>query len=534
MNDGSKIDSERDPIETLDPEATLIAEGAPDHDLIEGVNLRAVMGALMLTMTLASLDQTIVGVALPRIVSEFHGLNHLSWVVTAYLLASTASTPIWGKISDLYGRKKILQTAIGIFLLGSVLAGISQSMLWLIITRGIQGLGGGGLMVLVMAVIADVVSPRDRGKYTGMFGAVFAVSSIAGPLLGGFFVDNLSWRWIFYINIPLGIISMIVIGAVLHVPPRHVDHKIDYLGATLLIAGVALLLLVAEWGGNQYAWASVQIISMSVASVMLILLFVWLELRVSEPIVPMGLFKNKVFSMTSLIGFIVGLALFGAMIYLPMYLQVVQRNSPTEAGLKMIPMMAGMLSASIVSGRLISRYGRYKLFPIVGMALATFSMDLFSTLKVDTSIFRMSLFMVVLGLGIGNVMQVLILAVQNAVNPKDVGVATSGSTFFRSIGGTFGLAIFGGVFTSSLSAHLFKALPSGGNNPATISKLTDSMTNIASLPKSTRAIALSAFTDSLDHVFLIAMPIMAFGFFLSLFLKEIKLRSAGDPHHARV
>ena len=352
-----------DPSTTDNPEATLIAEGAPDHELIHGGRLGLTMFALMLTMFLAALDQTIVSTALPRITSDLNGLGQLSWVVTAYLLASTASTPIWGKISDLYGRKIMLQAAIIIFLVGSLLAGASTSMGMLIVTRGIQGLGGGGLIVLVMAVIADVIPPRDRGKYTGLFGAVFAVASIAGPLLGGFFVDSLTWRWIFYINIPVGIAAFLVITTVLQVPKHKVQHVIDYLGAALLVIGVCCLLLIFEWGGARYSWTSPQIIGMTLLTVALLLAFVLRQLRVSEPIVPMALFRNGVFRTTSVIGFIVGLAMFGAIVFMPLFLQVVQGATPTEAGLELLPMMAGLLVASIVSGRLISRLGRYKIFP---------------------------------------------------------------------------------------------------------------------------------------------------------------------------
>ncbi|MDI1288441.1 MAG: MDR family MFS transporter, partial [bacterium] len=443
-----------DPSTTADPEATLIAEGAPDHELIHG-------GRLGLTMFLAALDQTIVSTALPRITSDLNGLGQLSWVVTAYLLASTASTPIWGKISDLYGRKIMLQAAIVIFLAGSLLAGASTSMGMLIVTRGIQGLGGGGLIVLVMAVIADVIPPRDRGKYTGLFGAVFAVASIAGPLLGGFFVDSLTWRWIFYINIPVGIAAFLVITTVLQVPKRKVQHVIDYLGAAMLVVGVCVLLLIFEWGGARYPWTSPQIIGMGLVTVALLFAFVMRQLRVSEPIVPMALFGNGVFRTTSVIGFIVGLAMFGAIVFMPLFLQVVQGASPTQAGLELLPMMAGLLFASILSGRLISRIGRYKIFPVIGTALAAIGMFMLSTTKIDTPYWQIALALLVLGLGIGNVMQVLIIAVQNSVNPKDVGVATSGSMFFRAVGGTIGTALFGAGMTARQTTELTSNQPAG-------------------------------------------------------------------------
>ena len=517
-----------------DQEAILIEEGAPSQELISGRRLWFVLGALMLTMLLAALDQTIVSTALPRITSELNGLGQLSWVVTAYLLTSTASTPIWGKISDLYGRKIMLQSAIVIFLIGSALAGAAQSMSWLIVTRGIQGLGGGGLMVLAIAVIADVIPPRERGRYTGLFGGVFAVSSIAGPLLGGFFVDNLSWRWIFYINLPLGIAAMFVIAAALQVPRRRVEHSIDVLGAVLMVGGVSLLLLVVEWGGNRYDWGSPTILLMSTLALGLLVAFVIVELRSREPLVPMSLFANRIFSTTSGIGFILGLAMFGAIIFVPLYLQLVTGATPTQAGLQMVPMMAGMLSASIISGRLISRFGRYKVFPIFGMGIATFAMYLMSSLQVDTPYWQLAIAMTLLGIGMGNVMQVLIIAVQNSVHPRDVGVATSGSTFFRSMGGTIGTALFGAVMTSQLMARLTASLPADASGSLSLDQLTSNMTSIAALPEPVRNMVLESFTGALDRVFLTAVPILAIGFILTWFLKDIRLHEVKPHEHARL
>lgn len=510
-----------EPADSPDPEATLIAEGAPAHDLITGARLRIVLAALMLTMFLAALDQTIVSTALPRITSELGGLNQLAWVVTAYLLSSTASTPIWGKISDIYGRKLMLQSSIVIFLIGSALAGASTSMEMLIITRGIQGLGGGGLMVLVMAVIADVIPPRERGRYTGLFGAVFAVSSIVGPLLGGWFVDALSWRWIFYINLPLGIAAMFILASVLRIPQHRVDHRVDYLGAALMVSGVVLGLLVTEWGGSRYDWTSPTLLGMAASSLILLALFVWRQLRIDEPLVPMSLFRNKVFGITSLLGFIVGLAMFGSLIYLSLYLQVVLGSSPTVAGLQLIPMMVGMLSMSILSGQLTSRIGRYKPFPIIGMALATVAMLLFSTVDVNTPYWKLALAMLILGAGLGNVMQVLIIAVQNSVKPQEIGVATSGSTFFRSIGGTFGTAIFGAIMTAQVSGNISSALPGADVDT---SQLTNALSTISSLPDQIRMVVLTAFSDALSTVFLVAVPIVAVGFLLALIVPDVRLK----------
>jgi len=517
-----------------DPEEVLISEGAPAQELITGRRLWLVLGALMLTMLLAALDQTIVSTALPRITSDLNGLGQLSWVVTAYLLTSTASTPIWGKISDLYGRKIMLQSAIVIFLIGSALAGAAQSMSWLIVTRGIQGLGGGGLMVLAIAVIADVIPPRERGRYTGLFGGVFAVSSIAGPLLGGFFVDSLSWRWIFYINLPLGILAMFVIAAALQVPRRRVEHSIDVLGAALMVSGVTLLLLVVEWGGNRYDWNSPTILVMGALSIGLLVAFVRVELKSREPLVPMSLFANRIFSTTSILGFILGLAMFGAIIFVPLYLQMVTGATPTQAGLQMVPMMAGMLTASVVSGRMITRFGRYKVFPIVGMGVATVAMYLMSSLRVDTPYWQLAIALTLLGVGMGNVMQVLIIAVQNSVHPRDVGVATSGSTFFRSMGGTIGTALFGAVLTSQLMERLTAALPASATGSMELDGLTSNMARIAALPEPIRLVVLESFTGALDRVFLTAVPILAIGFVLAWFLKDIRLHEVKPHEHARL
>ena len=518
-----------DPGLAPDPEAVLIAEGAPAEDRITGARLRWIMIALMLAMFLAAIDQTIVSVALPRIVSDLNGLTSLSWVVTAYLLASTASTPIWGKISDLYGRKIMLQIAISIFLAGSFLAGFSNSMEWLIVSRGIQGLGGGGIMVLAMASIADVIPPRERGRYTGLFTAVFAFSSVAGPLLGGFFVESLNWRWIFYINIPLGIVALFVISAVFNVPTERMKHKIDYLGAALMVSGVSLLLLVVEWGGHKYPWGSSTILLMLATSLMLLGAFVWREFFASEPILPMSLFKNPIFTVSSAISFLVGLAMFGAIIFMPVFLQIVQNVTPTQAGLKMLPMMAGMASASFTVGRLTSRLGRYKVFPIFGTLAAAISMLILSRIAVDTPYWYIALGLFILGLGMGSTMQVLMLAVQNSVHVREVGTAISGSTFFRSIGGTLGTAIFGAVMTSQLTKNIETAIPGGSS--IDVSAMTNAVSTIASLPARLHDIVLVAYAGALSHIFIVAFPFMVAAFVLSLFLKEVKLSPLVGHEH---
>jgi EmrB/QacA subfamily drug resistance transporter len=511
--------------------ADAFADGQSDEQIAASRrHLRVILSALMLTMLLAALDQTIVSTALPTITSDLGGLNELSWVVTAYLLASTASTPIWGKLSDLYGRKLMLQTAVAVFVVGSALAGMSQSMGQLIGTRALQGLGGGGLMVLVLAVIADLIPPRERGRYAGLFGAVFGLASVIGPLLGGFFTQTLSWRWIFYINLPLGIAAFLILGAVLHLPNRHEKKPIDWLGAALLVTGVVLLLLVTVWGGHQYDWLSPQIVGLGLAGVLALVLFVFQELRAPEPIISMDLFKSRVFRLTSAVGFIVGFAMFGSIIYLSLYLQVVKGSTPTESGLQLLPLMFGLLVTSILSGRLITRTGRYKIFPIIGTGLAAIGLFMLSRLGVDAPYWQIAAGMLVLGAGLGNVMQVLVLAVQNTIDPRQMGAATSASTFFRSIGGSFGTAAFGAIWAARLSAELAAAVPQGASVPA-LDHASASMANINALPPAAQEIVLGAFARAMDTTFLIAVPIMLVGFVLTLFLPEVRLRKAQDMEH---
>jgi len=412
------------------------------------------MVGLMTGMLLAALDQTIVGTALPTIVGKLGGIEHYSWVVTAYLLASTASTPLYGKISDLYGRRPVFLFAISTFLVGSLLAGASQNMTELIITRGIQGMGAGGLMTLAFTIISDVVSPRERGRYQGLFGAVFGLSSVAGPLAGGYFADH-NWRWIFYINVPLGLIALAVCYHVMRLIPFHKrEHAIDWWGALLLVAGVSSILLGLSWGGNQYAWGSVQIIGLFVIGGVLSLVFLYVESKMAEPILPLQLFRRRTFALANGAGFVFGLVMFGSIIFIPLYLQIVKGASPTRSGLLMLPMMAGIIVTSVTSGRAISKIGRYKWFPVAGAATLIAGMLLFRQLQVDTSMALASLYMVVIGVGLGLCMQALILAVQNAVEMRDLGAATSASTFFRALGGSFGVAILGTVLNSRLNTEL--------------------------------------------------------------------------------
>jgi EmrB/QacA subfamily drug resistance transporter len=491
--------------------------------------LALIFSGLLLVMFLAALDQTIVATALPTIVGDLGGLSHISWVVTAYLLAQTVVTPLYGKLGDLYGRKVILQGALVLFLAGSALCGLSQSLDELIAFRALQGLGGGGLMVSAQAAIGDVVPPRERGRYTGLFGAVFGLASVAGPLLGGFLTGAVSWRWIFYVNLPLGAVALFVLGATLPAASERVHHKIDYLGTALLAAGLSAIVLLASLGGTSVAWSSPVIYGLGAGGVVLIGLFAFAERHAEEPVLPMRLLRNRIFASTSAVGFIVGFALFGAVTYLPLFLQVVKGASPTGSGLQLVPLMGGLLVTSIASGQVITRTGRYKAFPIAGTAVMAIGLYLLSTMGVATSTATSFGFMFVLGLGLGMVMQVLVLAVQNAVDYADLGVATSGATLFRSIGGSLGTSVLGAIFANRLSSELKQVLPPGsaaatsssGVNPQAIDRL----------PAALRGDYLHAFTSSLSSVFLVAALIGVVAFALAWLIREQPLRetvASGD------
>ena len=496
---------------------------AHEDGRLTGAALRTVFIALMLGMFLAALDQTIVSTALPTIVGDLGGLNHLSWVVTSYLLASTVSTPLYGKLGDMMGRKPVFLAAILIFLAGSMLAGLSQSMGELIGFRALQGIGAGGLMVGAQAIIADIVPPRERGRYMGLIGSVFAVASVAGPLLGGFLVDNLSWRWVFYVNMPVGALAVLIVATRLHLHTPSVRHRIDYLGTVLLSGGVGALILLTTWGGSQYAWGSSTIVELGIAGVLLLAVFVWWELRAVEPILPLHLFRSSVFSVANTMGFTIGMAMFGAIIFIPLFLQIVYGATPTSSGLRTLPLMAGLLAASILSGRAISRMGRYRAFPIAGTAVLLVGMYLLSLLGVHTASWVASAYMVVVGIGLGLVMQVLVLVVQNDARPQEIGVATSTATFCRSVGGAFGVAIFGTIFASRLS-HRLAGLPRSVTAHLG-SGVQLNPVEIKHLPPHVHDDVLQAFSHSLHGVFLFGMALAAVPFVLSWFLKEVPLRT---------
>ncbi|PRZ36614.1 EmrB/QacA subfamily drug resistance transporter [Antricoccus suffuscus] len=550
---------------TTAPDATVEESGEFSHKQI-----MAILFGLLAGMFLAALDQTIVSTALKTIAGDFKAFEAIPWVVTAYMLLATASTPLYGKVSDIFGRRPVFLFSIGVFLVGSVLAAFSQNMTQLIIFRGVQGLGAGGLMPLAFIIISDIVPPRQRGKYQGYFGAVFGLSSVVGPLLGGFLTDSVSWRWCFWVNIPVGLVAIYLVVKHLHLPHHHQKVKIDYFGAALLVGAVSSLLLALEFG-NSDGWGSTSIITYFVVAAALTAIFIWWEFRVDDPILPLRIFQNKVVTTTTIVGVVIGFGMFGAIIYVSQYLQIEKGLSATEAGLAIIPMVVGIMSASIGSGNLITKLGKYKMFIVGGTAILVLAMFLFSTVERGTSMWVFSLYMLVLGLGLGCCMQNLVLAAQNAVTGRDLAVVTSTGTFMRQLGGTMGVAIFGsilnGTFVTSVAAPLAAAKPgieqkiaqahqlvqaaASGQLPPGVSQAqvegakqllampdvtanelqkllasTDAINSVGHLSPGLKDGILDAFVEAMQAVYHFAIPVMIVGFLFALLVKQLPMRNS--------
>ncbi len=485
--------------------------------------VKLIIFALMTGMLLAALDQTIVATALPTIVADLHGASHLSWVVTAYLLATTVSTPLWGKLGDLYGRKGFFQIAIVIFLIGSALSGLSNSMIELISFRALQGLGSGGLIIGATAIIGDVASPRERGKYQGLFGAVFGLASVIGPLLGGVCVEHLSWRWIFYINVPVGAIALVIITKQVPANLSKIHHKIDYLGALLITLAATGMVLYTSLGGVSYAWSDPFMVALMVASIIVAGVFVWVEYKAKEPVLPLHLFNNRTFTVGTIVSFLLGLAMFGSIVFLPLYFQDARGASPTISGLDLLPMLVGLVVASIGSGQLIVKTGKYRMYPIVGTLMMTLGMILFTLIKLDSSSLTIDLYMLIFGFGLGMTLQVVVLAAQNAAPYKELGAATSGVTFFRTIGGSFGTAVFGAIFSNVIVSRLKTALPHRELSSAIATgNITPSA--LSHLPVAIRSAIATTYSSGIHVVFEIAIPLTLAAFIAALFLPHLELR----------
>ncbi|MEV7024103.1 MDR family MFS transporter [Kitasatospora sp. NPDC093558] len=495
--------------------------------------IRLVMVGLVVTMLLAMLDNLIVGTAMPTIVGDLGGAEHLSWVVTSYTLATAASTPIWGKLGDLYGRKGTFLTSIVIFLVGSALSGLSQNMNELIGFRALQGLGAGGLMVGVMSIMGALVPPRDRGKYQGMFAAVMALATIGGPLVGGFITDHLNWHWTFYINLPLGVIALAVVVVTLKLPKMRNSARIDYLGAILLTTGITSLVLITTWGGQQYAWGSKQILGLAALAAASLIAFCYVEQRVEEPMLPLGLFRNLNFTLVSIIGFVVGFVMFGAVVFLPLYQQIVQGASATNSGLLLMPMMFGMLVVSLVVGQAVTKTGKYRIYPIIGTIVMAGGMVLLSTMGAETSRFTSACWMVVLGAGMGFLMQITMLVAQNSAELKDMGVASSTATLFRTIGGSFGVALFGALFNNRVADTMKERLgehASAGGAKADPSQMSPAA--LKQLPAPVQDAYHHAVANGMHTVFLWGAAVAVIAIAAAVFMREVPLRGAGKDEKA--
>jgi len=478
-------------------------------------SVRLIISSVAVMLLLAALDQTIVSTALPTIVSDLGGLDHLSWVVTAYLLTSTVTAPLYGKLGDLYGRKVMMQTSVTLFLVGSVLSGMAGSMDFLIGARALQGVGGGGLFVLALTVIGDVIPPRERGKIQGVFGGVFGLSSVAGPLLGGFFVDNLSWHWIFYINLPLGLLALAVFAIAFKPRGQRHKHKIDYLGAALLTGSLSATVLFTSLAGRTFAWDSAFVVSMIALAALGAVAFLLVEARASEPVLPLSLFRYNNFWVMSIVGALVGGAMFGGIVFIPLYLQVAKGVSPTGSGLQMIPLMLGILTGSIGAGQIMGYTGYYRRLPLIGTLVLTLGMLWLTRLQPDTPSLVVMAMMATIGVGIGPTMSVGVAAIQNAVPRDMLGVGTAGLTLFRQIGGSIGVALLGALFSNQLSQNLASFMPAGTGAGGRMNAAS-----VAQLPPEIRTQVLNAFTDAMHPVFLVGAGAAFLAFLLTWALRH--------------
>lgn len=497
-----------------------VAQGERSHREIQ-----IILVGLMLGMLLPAMTMTVVSTALPAIVSDLGGISELPWVVTAYLVAATVAVPLVGKASDVVGRRPLFLASIAGFVVGSLLCGLAQSMGQLIAARAVQGVAGGSLMALAQATIGDVVSPRQRGRYQGYIGAVFAVSSVAGPLIGGVVADQLSWRWVFLLNVPLGAAAFLVTRRFLRLTHQRRAVRVDVLGALLVVVGATALLLVASWGGQELPWGSPVIVSLAAVALLCVVALVPVERRAAEPIIPLRLFREPVFTIGSALTFLVAAGMFGAIVFLPTFLQIASGVSATASGLALLPLMSALLLATTVSGRLITRWGRYKAFPVLGTALLLTGFALLATMSADTPVLQIAAYLVLVGLGIGMTMQNVVLAIQNAVPTADLGAATAAAQFFRMIGGTLGLAAFGTVMTTRLSQWAERALP-GGQLPGglDLDLVASDPTAIARLPEGLQEALRDGLATSITFTFLVSVPLLVLAFVLALRLREVPLR----------